>query len=227
MPFKAASQELKGEFIPSRDDKFEVTEETREKHAAAMARQAERPTDEQLTKTLEGKVRAKWRIEITFLKNRSLTRPTPYGCKIWEAGAALNGDGDVGAFWCLNSDPDSNDGCRGIIPADCVRGGVAICPHCKRAINAEMLTDETGGNVYMDALAAYISDLFRRRLGSNADIYIKYHREDIRYIAMMKAKGPAAAQKYKGMHIYPLDRILKDISSGADLTKRIKAFLTS
>jgi hypothetical protein len=219
MSFKTVGGDMKGQ--------HGVTADTRRKHAAAMTRAKALPKDEELTKTLEGKIRAKWRIEIIFLKNRSSKEPTPYGCKVWEAGAALNGDGDVGAFWCLDSRPESNEGCRGIIPADCVRGGVAICPHCHKALNADLLTDETGGRVYMDKLAAYLADLFRNRLNSNADIYLKYHREDIRYIAMMKAKGPAAAARFKGLHIYPLDRIMKDISTGADLTRRIKAFLTS
>jgi hypothetical protein len=44
---------------------------------------------------------------------------------------------------------------------------------------------------------------------------------------MEQAKGPEAAARLKGMHIYPLKNILKDTAHGADLTKRFLTFLTS
>ena len=75
-------------------------------------------------------------------------------------------------------------------------------------------------------LALYIEKLFRE-LGSNADIYLKFHKTDIRYIALERAKGPEVARRLKGMHIYALKNIIKDTSSGAALVGRFMAFLTS
>jgi len=206
--------------------RFEVTEETRQKSKEQLERAATTPEDPEVVDMIAGKARARWKIEINFLSDRTIHKPCAYMCQVWESGKALNGDGDALSWWCLNSDPNSNEGCRSIIPQDSVRGGIAMCPSCKRMINAEKLTDMTGGNVRMDVLATYLANLFRK-LGSNADIYLKYHKTDPRYIALERAKGELTARRLKGMHIYPLHRLLTDISAGADLTRRIKAFLLS
>lgn len=203
-----------------------VSDETRQKQAEQLERAAKTKEDPEVVDMLVGRARARWKIEVNFLSDRTIHKPCAYMVQIWESGKALNGDGDALCWWCLNADPKSNEGCRGIIPQDAVKGGVAMCPHCKRAINAEKLTDMLGGNVRVDVLATYLANLFRK-LGSNADIYLKYHKTDPRYIALERAKGELVARRLKGLHIYPLHRILTDISAGADLTKRMKAFLLS
>jgi hypothetical protein len=221
MAFESTMGQLKG------GGSHEVSEETRAAHEAAMKRAEAAGMDRETEAVLiNGELRAKWKIEVTFLSNRTPKGLNAYGVRIWESGRALNGEGDVLAFWCLNSDPDSNEGCRNIIASEFIRGGVAFCPHCKRTIKADMLTDMVGGNVYMDSLAKYLAGLFRK-LNSSADIYLKFHRADIRYIAMGKAKGPEKAEKLKGLHIYPLKNIIKDTSAGADLGRRILAFLSA
>lgn len=207
-----------------------VAPATRQAQAEAERRARERggASEEEVHSILSGgQILARWKIEITFLQNRRLRGTTPYGCQIWESGKALNGEGDARAWWCLDSREKSNEGCRGIIPQDCVQRGIAVCPNCGRTIDAGLLTEMTGGNVTMQELANYLADLFRRRLNSNADIYIKYHKTDPRYLAMLQAKGKAIAERLKGMHIYPLARIIRDVSAGADLATRFKAFLTS
>jgi hypothetical protein len=207
--------------------RHEVSEETRAAHEAAMKRAEAAGMDRETEAVLiNGELRAKWKIEVTFMRNRTPKGLNAYGVRIWESGRALNGEGDVLAFWCLNADPDSNEGCRNIISSDFIKEGVAFCPHCKRTIRADMLTDMVGGNVYMDSLAKYLAGLFRK-LNSSADIYLKFHREDIRYVAMVRAKGGEKAEKMKGLHIYPLKNIIKDTSAGADLGKRILAFLSA
>lgn len=199
-----------------------------QEEAARRARERGGESEEQVHAILAGgQIKARWKIEVTFLHNRVLTGPNAYGCQIWESGRALNGEGDALAWWCLDARENSDEGCRGIIPQDCVSAGIAVCPSCNRTINAGLLTHMTGGRVSMQALAEYLTDLFRRRLNSNADVYIKYHKTDPRYLAMLQAKGVATAQRLKGMHIYPLARIIKDVSAGADLVKRFKAFLCS
>jgi hypothetical protein len=208
-----------------RGGNFDVSDETRQKHAEAMER-AKHIQDDEAQVIINGEIRAKWKIEVTFLRNRTPKGLNAYGVRVWESGRGLNGEGDVLAFWCLDSAPDSNAGCRAIIAADQIEAGVAVCPNCKRAIKAEALTDMVGGNVYMDNLAKYLASLFRK-LHSNADIYIKFHKDDIRYIAMAKAKGLAKAEKMKGLHIYPLKNILKDTAAGADVVNRFKAFLSA
>lgn len=221
MAFESTMEAIKG------GGHHEVSEETRAAHEAAMVRAEKAGLDRETEAVLiNGELRAKWKIEVTFLRNRTPRGLNAYGVRVWESGRALNGEGDVLAFWCLNADPDSNDGCRSIISSDFIKAGVAFCPYCKRTIRADMLTDMVGGNVYVDALARYIASLFRK-LNSSADIYLKFHKEDPRYLAMAQAKGVKKASDLKGLHIYPLKNIIKDTSAGADIVRRIQAFLSA
>ena len=204
-----------------------VEMETRRAHDAAIERAKVAPDDPEVVQTFEGEVRAKWKIEVTFVKNRTLTGLNAVGIQVWESGKHFHGGGDALAFFCQDSREGHEEGCGGIIPQDNVApNGIAYCPSCRRAVNAQFLANIRLGNVYMDSLAKSLEKLFRQ-LGSNADIFIKFHKMDVRYIALERAKGPAVAAKLKGMHIYPLKNILKDTSAGALLVDRIKAFLKS
>jgi hypothetical protein len=171
-------------------------------------------------------VRAKYKIEVTFVKNRSVTGLNAVGISIWESGKRFHGGGDELMYWCKDNRKGEDGGCWSPIPADNISGGVAVCPSCKKAVNPELLTNMRIGNVTAQTLAAELVKIFHS-LSSNADIYLKFHTTDVRYIAMERDKGPDVARRLKGMAIYPLKNILKDTSSGADLGKRFFAFLTS
>lgn len=186
----------------------------------------EKPVDKELDKDLNGEIRAKYKIEVTFVKNRKLTGLNAVGISIWESGKRFHGGGDELMFWCKDNRKGHDDGCWSPIPGDNIRAGIALCPNCKRAVNAELLTNMRIGNVYMDSLANELAVIFHQ-LGENADIFLKFHKEDVRYMAMYREKGPDVAKRLKGMAIYPLKNILKDTAAGADLTKRFKAFVTS
>ena len=191
-----------------------------------VGRMTERPSDPELETTLSGEIRAKYKIEITFVEGRTVKGPNRLGIQIWESGKRFHGGGDELMYWCKDSRKGEDGGCWAPIPSDCVRGGVAICPSCKRAVNAELLTNMRLGYVTSQNLAKELVTMFRR-LGSNCDIYLKYHKSDIHYIAMERDKGPDVARRLKGMAIYPLKNIIKDTSSGADLEKRFYAFVCS
>lgn len=186
----------------------------------------ETKVDEKLEADLGGVIKAKFKIEIIFVKNRSLLSLNTVGIQIWESGKKAHGGGDDLMYWCRDNRPAHNTGCWSPISSDNIRDGIGFCPNCKMAINAELLTDLRIGNTYLASLAKEIEKIFRS-LGSNADLYLKFHKTDIRYIAMEKAKGPEVAKKLKGMAIYTLANIVKDTTNGANLTNRIKAFLTS
>lgn len=204
-----------------------MDDETREAHEAAIERAKTKPLDQEVVQVFEGEVRARWKIEVTFVKNRSLVKLNHCGIQVWESGKHFHGGGDSLAFFCKDNRKGHDEGCWGVIPQDNVApNGVAYCPSCKAAINANHLTNMKLGVVYLDGLAKELAALFRK-LGSNADIVIKYHRTDVRYAALEKAKGPDVARKLKGMHIYPLKNIIKDTSAGATLEGRMKAFITS
>lgn len=197
----------------------EQREERRRKSLAMEKKQ-----DPELYRNLNGEIRAKYKIEVTFSKGRTSLGPNLVGIQIWESGRRLSGGGDDLAFWCRST--ETEEGCWGIITSDFIRGGIALCPTCKKASNADLLTNMKIGRVSTKNLVNDLEKLFRF-LDSNADIYLKFHKSDIRYIAMERAKGPEVARRLKGMHIYPLKNILSDTSHGASLTGRFTAFLTS
>lgn len=195
-------------------------------------RLTEKKTDEELETTLGGEIRGKWKIEVHFLgpdesinyKGRTIQGPNWVKVMLWESGKRFHGGGDEQAFWCL--DATGELGCGGLIPSDCVRGGVAVCPKCNRAINHEQLAEGRVGLFSSRALSVELEKLFRQ-LNSNSDIYLKYHKTDPHYIAMERARGPEVAARLKGMAIYPLKNIIKDTSSGASVQKRFYAFVCS
>lgn len=206
------------------------TEEMRRFGDMAAARAAQKTRDEIIKTGAEVglkdlSVRAKYKIEIIFGEGRTTMGPNPIVMKVWESGKRLNGGGDELAFWCLNE--DGSQGCGKIITAQHIKNGIGFCPHCKMGVNARLIADGRVGVWSTKNLAAVLEQVFRKDLDSDADIYLKYHKTDPRFIAMMKAEGPAVAQRLKGMHIYPLKNILRDTAHGASLSGRFFAFLTS
>lgn len=226
---EAPTSEVYMPAVPAASTGGIVTEETRRRQLEAAGR-AERRGGEgegDVHKTLsDGTIKAKYKIEVTFTQGRTVQGPNLVGIQVWESGKAFHGGGDELAFFCKDSAKGSDQGCWGVILSDFVRAGVAYCPHCERAVNAERLTNMKVGKVTSQSLAAELSKLFRD-LDSRADIYLKYHKTDIHYIAMERAKGPDVAARLKGMHLYPLKNIIADTAAGADLTKRFHVFITS
>ena len=204
------------------DDKTAKENAERER----LGRTSEKKTDEKLETSLSGIILAKYKIEVTFVEGRTVKGPNRLGIQIWESGKRFHGGGDELMYWCKDNRKDENSGCWAPIPSDCIRGGVAICPSCKRAVNAEYLTNMRLGYVTSQNLAKELVTMFRS-LSSNCDIYLKYHKTDIHYIALEREKGPDVARRLKGMHIYPLKNIIKDTSNGSDLEKRFYAFVCS
>jgi hypothetical protein len=193
----------------------------------------EKKADQELDRTLSGEVRAKYKIEITFVgpdetgyKGRTMNGPNRLGISIWESGKRFHGGGDELMYWCKDNRPGEDGGCWSPISSDYIRGGVAVCPSCNKMSNAELLTNMRIGNITTQNLSKELVKMFHS-LSCNADIYVKYHKTDIHYVAMERDKGPEVAARLKGMHIYPLRNILKDTASGADLGRRFFTFLTS
>lgn len=189
-------------------------------------------SEEQARKNLGEEVpeiRAKFKIEVTFIHARRVMGENACGIQVWESGKRFHGGGDQLMFVCTDTsqeDPRQREGCEGFIYADDITGGLAFCRNCKRQVLATKL-----GVVYTmrkstKAIAEKCAALFNI-LGADADLYLKFHRTDVRYAAMEKAKGPQIATRLKGMHIYTLKSILKDTANGADLTGRFLAFLSS
>lgn len=193
------------------------------------ASRAAQKTRDEITKQgaeagLKDPLKAKFKIEVTFAPQRTITGPNLLGIQIWESGKRLNGGGDDLSFWCQNL--KAKEGCWGVITSDNIRGGIAVCPHCQKMVNAALLTNMKIGRITMKALSELLEKTFRQ-LGHSADIYLKYDKQDIRVLAMERQKGKDVARRLKGMHIFPLRNIIKDSANGAGLAKLFFAFLTS
>jgi hypothetical protein len=205
-----------------------LSEETEQLHEAALARSKEAkkgPNEAEVHAVLDGTVRAKYKIEVFFGPKRTIAGPNVVQVKFFESGKKLHGGGDDLMFLCRSNDND-NEGCGGFISSDCIKGGVAVCPSCGKAIRSDKLSDYLIANFSTRRLAAEILKFFNK-LGGSADIYCKYDRTDIRYMAMEKDLGVKRAHELRGLFIYPLARLLRDTNAGADLEGRIYAFLSA
>jgi hypothetical protein len=221
----AIAKEYYAQAIKDIEKAKEVTEAVRQHNDQALERAGKTAADKELQiAATVADIRAKYKIEVTFEKNRTSQGPNLLGIQVWESGKRFNGGGDELAFFC--KDVKSDEGCFGVITSDFIKGGVAYCQTCNKGVVADRLTNMILGKVSSQALAEQLAKMFRQ-LNSNADILIKYHKTDPRYVSMERAKGPDVAKRLKGMHIYPLKNILKDTSAGADLVKRFKAFVCS
>ena len=189
------------------------------------------------------RVRAKYKIEVHFGKNRTATGPNVAAVSAYESGARLNGEGDEMMYICSERDrglelgsskPKVRDhavergteGCGAFIPGSRLRGGFAMCDACKRVIRADALTNMILVSLPTERLALLVAEWFRK-LDSDCDIYLKYHPTDIRYQAMENAEGLDKARMLRGLSIYPLANIIKDTAAGATLDVRFAAFLSS
>ena len=164
---------------------------------------------------------ARYKIEVAYLESRKSRGPSACSVTIWESGKRFHGGGDQSMFWCLNS-KNNEEGCGGLIPDNMVKEGVALCPHCKRSVNQQLLPVTRVGVFSSSNLANEIYKLFRH-LGSDADIYLKFHKSDAEARARLKSEGGAK----KELAIYTVSRLIQDSLGGSDLTKRIETFLTA
>lgn len=194
---------------------------------------------------LEGDgVKAAYKIEITFGKDRSSLKPYAAFVSLWESGKHLHGGGDGNMYFCLDcralrpdtawkqlisllSDKEpSKMGCGRPISADTIGGGIAFCPHCQKHINSDNITSQLPFYGTSQDLAKIVARYFDV-LKQNADVYAKYHPTDIRYTGMQAAKGLEVARRLRGMFIYPMSRILRDLSGGSSLESRFRVFINA
>lgn len=215
-------------FVSESDQNYDQKADPRIKAAVERARKTGTLTSEQAEKNLGAtpEIKAKYKIEVMFDHKRTTAGPNLCGIQLWESGKKFHGGGDELMYWCKIADSQTNEGCGSPISSDHMRGPVAICPGCGRAIKLEAASNMRVVRLPTKKLAEELEKIFRS-LGSNADIYVKYHKTDIHYIAMERKKGPAVARKLKGMHIYPLKNILKDTAAGSDVAVKFHTFLTA
>lgn len=222
----------------------------RQDYNKAVTAPDELPADPDTQKILEGDgIRAGYKIQVNFGPNRSSLKEFAALITLWGSGKFLHGGGDDGMYFCFSCEElekagapksawkqlihilktkgeGSSVGCGSPIPSGGIGAGLAFCPSCRRQIVQERLTGQFpfwGTTHELAEVTAYVFD----SLKSNADIYCKYAREDIRYLVMEKKLGSEEARRLRGLFIYPLAHIIKDTSAGASLVSRFTAFFNA
>lgn len=200
-----------------------ATPEEREERRKESLRR-EKKGDVDYERQLGGEIRARYKIEVMFEKGRTTQGPNLCGIQLWESGKKFHGGGDQLMYWCM--DTTSNEGCKAPFSSDFITGPYAQCPSCGKTVLIAKAANMRVLRVSTKKLSEELVRIFHS-LGGDSDLYLKYHKTDVHYLAMMRAKGPEVAHRLKGMAIYPLKNILKDTSMGADLAGRFFAFLAS
>jgi hypothetical protein len=211
-------------------------EETQRLHAEAVARAQKNPDigEKEVHDTLGAKdLPARYKIEVFFGPNRTLNGPNAVKVLFWESGRRLHGGGDDLMYMCKNRE-DLDEGCGKLFGSDCVRGSLAICPACTKAINVDLCVrdmvfrqDQTEDYRITTKKLSELLAKYWYRLDGNSDIYCKYDKNDIRYLAVEKQYGIHKAKQLRGLSIYPLKNIIVDTAHGASLESQIYKFLTA
>jgi ribosomal protein L32 len=196
---------------------------------------------------LREEVRAKFKLEVQFGKGRvgrgaRAAQPFAGVMSAWLSGSKFHGGGDEKIFEC--ADPECG---AWILPHQITQRTVvqkingkdveefmslSYCSECGKIWRSEQTTGERLYKLTEQNWAFAILRMLRR-LRLDADIYLKYHPEDIRYKAAMEmardrgGEELAKARKNRGLHIYPLRNIIKDTKHGSDLYGRIRAFINA
>ena len=171
---------------------------------------------------------ATYKIELQFGKNRSAHNMTPFAgaMSLFLSGTKFDGGGDEKLYMC------PKEGCTGVLFPNERISGTIMCRECEmmwdeKLVIGEKLLKLTPIN-WAHLLVRYYVLLDHR-----ADIYVKYHPTDIRYktaLEMARDRGGEElwkARGSRGLHIYPLINIIKDVSAGSTLYERFLAFITS
>ena len=199
--------------------------------------------EEQVKNLNDKKVKGKYKIQIWFRSDRSLTKPIAFSLSAWQSGMRLHGGGDEMMFLCrkhknakdampaevkfMASASNANltkRGCGLFIPGENNINGTVVCPHCGIQHHEESIGDSVFYRLSADKAAAVLVDWYRK-LDSCADIYAKYSPVDPRTVNMAKEQDIKTAREKKGLTIYPWTNILQDTANGATLESRFKAFI--
>lgn len=176
-------------------------------------------------------IKAQFKIEIIFGAARSRTGPFVGALVYWLSGSALSGDGDEKVYEC------PNDRCQHLLHPRHLdpfavddTGELVACPTCGGTYYRHQLVGE---RIAMLPDYKWATCLHRawKRVGGDADLYLKYHRDDIRAPSKLTGRpglGGAellrAREERQRLH-YPLKNIIIDTANGADMEGRLLAFL--
>ena len=176
---------------------------------------------------------AKYKLEVMFGHRHTARNPTPGIVSWWVSGNKLHGGGDCKLYLCDASVPElEGKGCKQFIPESAHGLQYMVCPHCQTMWQANQVVGEIFYRLPIQKWAEVLLKWYSK-LELNADIYMKYARDDIRTAANKEQEKQlggevlAKARSFdrRSRYSYPLKNIIKDTAAGANLLDRIRAFL--
>lgn len=182
----------------------------------------------------ETKFKAHHRLELLFVEERSMQRPTLGIVTFWENGSQLHGGGDARIYLCPGRRLKRNE-CVAPIPFNVASRGVFACPACKEVWDSEKeraaVIGEVMGRHTMQQWATLLLHYFRV-LGHDCDVTLKFAPSDIRTKALIEQQKDRRGEllgkvRKRAKAVYPLKNIIKDMNAGADPYGRMFAFVTA
>jgi hypothetical protein len=174
---------------------------------------------------------AKFKIEVLFNKGFSTIKPSAGIVSFWGNANQLHGGGDTIIHFCPGKRLGRSD-CNHYIPDPSHGYGFLICPKCHEVWNGDDVDGQVAARLTTQKWAELIYNYYVR-LDMMCDVVIKYHTTDIRNAttASIRDGGEALASarspKKRLRRIYTMSAIIRDTSAGADLYKRLLAFVSA
>lgn len=175
---------------------------------------------------------AKYKVDLLLGSGFSTRRASTGMISFWESGRALHGDGDVKLYLCPGKVRNGDADCAALIHGYALGHTSAICATCGTAWKPESLIGEFFYRLSPQKWAEVLATWFQK-FEYQADIRIIYPPDDIRSVALAEQEKQRGgdlldpARQRRAIRAYPMMHILKDIGAGADLTKRMLAFVTA
>ena len=216
--------------IFSEADKFFDMNSLDEKSKEVLyASRAQDEVPQEALDDLRGELRAKYKIEVILPPRRKVNEAIACAVTAFKSGGQLHGGGDELLYVCRN-EKDATIGCGSVLKGNplvgTVDGGlvtVFYCDKCQKYVNRELLASTFLYKLPLKKLAENIYRLFRQ-LDSNADIYLKHMKTDIRN-ATLDRKQMTEVPKKMEYAIYTLKNIVKDTSNDSQVLHKIETFL--
>jgi hypothetical protein len=181
-------------------------------------------------------VKAKYKLEVAFNDERSMSNPYIGIVTAWTNGGFANGGGDEAVYFCTNliDKAGVTRTCSAPIDLKFIGRHAAICPTCRSAVHPDDLAGQVTYKATTQNWAIILMKIWLG-LGGDADIRMGIMRENLRQRTddIMKRVSLSAGDKIdiargkRHWASYPLRNIIKDTGAGADLQGRIRAFISS